>query len=521
MIKKILLVCFAFTLITAKAQTYYENVAQIFINRCTSCHNQYGHANLVGYSNAKSYNGNMTSYLQTGYMPPWSPDTNYTRFFHERLITAQEKSDILSWISGGNLYIDTTLAPTPPVYSKYKLHGTPSLVLQIPTFASNATNADKYNCFALPSGLTQDVYLRAFEIVPGDPTIVHHVVVNIDTTGSIASDLSGNCFTEPGQFSIGGYAPGGEPLVFPGVSPLKLGMRIKAGSKVILQIHYPKGTGGSLDSTQIRLYFYPVGTTGIRPLIAKTILQNWNLYIPANTSATFTAMYPTNSSTLGSPISIYSAFPHSHKICTSITNWADNGTTTIPLIKTPNWDFNWQGYYIYHNMVKIPAGYKIRSSHVFNNTTSNPNNPNPALVIAGTSTTDEMLFDAFMYASYQAGDENISIDSLLQQDTLLVANVKNYTNPLVGKVGVYPNPSSDKVNITYDLSKGAFVSVSVYTIFGQEVCKLFNGYEMPGTQRHEWDARSGAVAAAPGMYIYKVMIDNSVQSGKIILKAKN
>ncbi|HXB39304.1 MAG TPA: FlgD immunoglobulin-like domain containing protein [Bacteroidia bacterium] len=521
MIKKILLVCFAFILFEGKAQVYYENIAQIYINRCTSCHNQYGHANMIGYTNAVANAPNTLAYLQTGYMPPWPPDTTYTRFTHERLITTAEKNSIINWINGGKLYVDTTLAPAFPTYSKYKLLGTPSLVLQIPVFASNASNADKYNCFALPSGLAQDEVLRAFEIVPGNPTIVHHVVVNVDTTGSIASDLSGNCFTEPGQFSIGGYAPGGEPLIFPGVSPLKLGMRIKAGSKIILQIHYPKGTVGQIDSTQIRLYFYPHGTTGIRPLYAKTLLQNWNLYIPANTSQTFTAQYPSGSGTIASPLSIYSSFPHSHSICTSLINWADNGSTTIPLIKENKWDFNWQGYYTYHNMVKIPSGYKIRSSHFYDNTTNNPHNPNPVLVVAGTSTSDEMLFDAFMYTNYKSGDENINIDSLLMNDTLLVANVQSYAKNNTTKISAYPNPFSDKINIVYELTRPAFVTVSVFNIFGQEVTKLFNGYQGAGSVRYEWDGRNNGTALAPGMYTYKIMIDNAAYSGKMILKSKN
>lgn len=524
MSKKLLLLCFTLVLVMGKAQVYYENIAGIFNNRCISCHNQYGHVDLRGYTNSVNNAPSTLAYLQTGYMPPWPPDTTYTRFTHERLITTQEKNNIINWINGGMLYQDTTQAPQPAAYTKYKLSGTPSLVLQIPTFTSNATNADAYNCFALPSGLTQDVYLRAFEIVPGDPTIVHHVVVNIDTTATINSDLSGGCYTEPGQFSIGGYAPGGEPLIFPGVAPLKLGMRIKAGSKVILQIHYPKGTGGHVDSTQIRMYFYPAGTTGIRPLYAKTWLQNWSMAINANATATYTAQYPSNSSTLGSDLSIYSCFPHSHNICTKITNWADSagGTHTIPLVRINTWDFNWQGYYTYHNMVKVPKGYKVRSSHFYDNTTNNPTNPNPVTVYAGTSTSDEMLFDAFMYTNYQAGDENISIDSLLQNDSLLMVNVPQHFMPVAQGVGAYPNPFSDKINITYDLAKTSHVSVAIYNIFGQEVAKLADRVEMQGPQTHEWDGRNtNGVALAPGMYTFKIVIEGRSVSGKIILKAKN
>ncbi len=520
MIKKLLALCFAFFILESKAQTYYESgIAQIFQARCTNCHNQYGHFPLLTYSDAYNKAGDMLVRLGNNTMPPWPPDTTYTRFFHERLMTNQERTDVINWINNGLQYIDTTLAPTPPSYPKYKLSGTPSTIVQIPTYTSTATTADKYNCFVVPSGLTQDMYLRAFEIVPGDPTIVHHVVVTIDTTASSTSDLSGGCYTQPGQFSIGGFAPGADPTIFPSGQALKLGMRIKAGSQIVMQIHYPKGTAGSVDSTQIRMFFYPVGTTGIRPLIARTLLQNWNMAIPANTTATYTAQ----SSVLPVDWSIYSTFPHSHKICTSLYNWADStgGTKTIPLIRINKWDFDWQDYYMYHNMVRVPKGFRLRSSHFFDNTTNNPNNPTPAMVTAGFNTNNEMLFDAFMYTNYQAGDENISIDTLLMNDSLLTIGVPEYKNALAVKVSAFPNPFNEKVSIVYDIDKPARVKVAIFNIFGQEVAKLSDRLEMPGPQRHDWDGKSNGVPVAPGSYLYKVTIDGKTITGKLILQPKN
>jgi len=78
---------------------------------------------------------------------------------------------------------------------------------------------------------------------------------------------------------------------------------------------------------------------------------------------------------------------------------------TIPLIHIPDWDFDWQGMYVHTNLVKIPAGYKLGSKHVYDNTINNPNNPNnpPQTVVAGTSTTDEMFFDSFQWMYYQSG----------------------------------------------------------------------------------------------------------------------
>jgi len=509
--------------LSASAQLVYKDVAGIFYSRCTGCHHVNGGAPfpMMTYSQTYPWASSIQTDLNTGKMPPWAPDTTYTRFLHERIITSSEKNSILSWVSTGALKGDTTLAPPPPTYTKHKLKGTPDLVLQIPTFVSNGVSADVYNCFALPTGLTQDRILRAFEVIPGNPDIVHHVVVKVDTTGTVTNNLNGSCFTEPGDFDLDVYAPGGSPTVFPGKAPLKMGIRIKAGSQIIMQIHYPAGTGGQLDSTQIRLYFYPLNETGIRPVYVSTPLQNWVMPMFANTTPTFTAKYP-SSGTIPLARSIYGSFPHSHLVCKSITNWATNGTTTIPLIKINNWDFAWQGFYTYPNLVKVPAGYTLNSSHTFDNTVNNPNNPNnpPAYVGAGTGTKDEMLFDSFQWMNYLPGDELINIGNLLANDSLL-STVYNYSSATNITSYSYPNPFNDFVKIGYELDRPAETTVSVYSIYGSEVKTLSYQYNAAGTYTINWDGRNNSGGAvSSGIYFYTIRAGNTSSSGKIVFMAK-
>lgn len=509
-------------LFSAKAQLVWADVAPIFYNRCGNCHNQYGHSGisfLTAYETAANA-ALVDGVLSSGYMPPWMPDTTYTRFAHEKLIGDAERNAILSWISSGALAGDTTLAPPVPTYSQYQLHGTPDKELQIPTFTSNAMSDDSYVCFSLPSGLTSDRYLRAYEIIAGNPGIVHHVIVNVDTTGAVISDLSGTCYTASGQYSIGGYAPGAPATVFPNSSVLKMGIRIRAGSNIILQIHYPMGSAGEVDSTKIRLYFYPPGETGVRPVNVQTPLQNWMMSIPAESVMTYTAKYPSGAATLPSALSIFAAFPHSHKICTKITNYAYQGTDTIPLIKINNWDFNWQGYYTYRNMVKIPSGYKLFGTHTYDNTSSNPFNPSspPIGVTAGTSTNDEMFFDSFMYLLYQSGDELINIDSLLQLDPLSngVEEEMPYVNGL--RTFAFPNPFAHTVNIGYIIDEPAKVKVYIYSLSGKLVQTIDGQNEVPGAHQVSWDGRSAnGTKLSDGNYLYTIVAGNHKVTGKITL----
>ena len=448
-----------------KSQSIYKDVAPIFYSRCASCHHEHQHAPpMMTYSETVANSAAMVSDLTTGKMPPWHPDTTYTRFNHEHLITTAEKNAIINWVNQGMVAGDTTLAPAPPTFPQYQLNGTPDMILQMPRYHSNATSSDKYDCFVLPTNLTQNRILRAFEIVPGNASIVHHVVIDVDTTGTMVTDTSGSC-TSLGNFTLGFYVPGAAPVVYPGQAPLKAGVELKAGSTIRLQIHYPTGSGGQIDSTQIRLYFYPVGATGVRHLYTTVPLQNWSFAIPANTASSVTKSY-----TVPSTFSVFGIGPHSHKVCTKIINYAYSGIDTIPLIRINKWDFNWQGFYTFPNLVKVPSGYNIFASHYYDNTTANPNNPfnPPQLITVGTATTNEMLFDGVQYLIYQPGDETIDVASLLNNDPLLTVGVNELPLTEVQSY-IYPNPANDLLNIY--ISKKSDYTISIYNITGQLIYK--------------------------------------------------
>jgi hypothetical protein len=508
-----LLVAFAFQM---RSQLYYKDVAGIFYARCTSCHhNGASDYPYMNYSQTVTYSTQIQSDLTTGVMPPWRADTTYTRFQHERIISVSEKQKILNWIAGGAQKGDTTQAPVPPVYtSQYQLVGTPDLVLGIGTFTSGATLNDKYYCFSIPTGLTQDRIIRAFEVVPGNKAIVHHAVITADTTGNYQSDLSGGCYNIPGNLAIGTYAPGSKANVFPSQGALKAGMFLKAGSKLIIQVHYPAGSSGQVDSTKIRLFFYPVGATGVRRIYSSTPLQNWSMAIPPNQVVPYSAWYPSQSSGLPVSLSAFAVMPHSHLLCDNIIYYAVNpGVDTIPLVKVPKWDFEWQDYYTFRQLVKIPAGYKLYSKHIYDNTTNNPNNPNnpPITVYSNTGTHDEMLFDGLMYLTYQTGDELINMEAIINSDPLLSVNNIESKNSIVNAVA-FPNPFSKAVTLRYILNQAGNVSVEIKDILGRNIASYALGSQGEGSHDWQWDAKEQSA----GVYFYKITAGNYSYEGKII-----
>jgi len=513
----VVLLFFVFSNFQLKSQVLtYKDVAGIFYARCTSCHHEgANHYSFVNFTKTNQYKVSIQNALVNNTMPPWKADTTYTRFMHERLISSAEKANILNWIATGATKGDTTQAPSQPVYPpKYQLVGNADLTVSIPTFTSFANTNDIYVCFSMPTNLAQDRIIRAYEVVPGNKQIVHHAVLTADSTGNYVSDMSGVCVNIPGNLEIGAYAPGAQAKIFPSQPPLKTGIRLKAGAKVILQMHYPKGSNGQVDSTKVRFYFYPPGETGVRPLQVSTPLQNWSMSIPANTTQTFTAYYPT-SGTLTSPLSIFGVFPHSHVIAKSMLLYAVNpGIDTIPMIRINDWDFAWQDYYLYKKLLHIPAGYRLFAKHVFDNTTSNQNNPNnpPINVQAGFGTNDEMLFDGIMALPYLPGDELIDLEAIINSDTLLATNIrKNIMVKEAVSALAFPNPFSGEVKIKYIQNDANPLSVRVFNILGQKVWSA----ELPKSYSNtilefSWNGVNTNGAESPaGVYFMELISGNS------------
>lgn len=66
--------------------------------------------------------------------------------------------------------------------------------------------------------------------------------------------------------------------------------------------------------------------------------------------------------------------------------------TKRSLLRIDDWDFDWQILYNYKRAVSLPAGTRIETECVYDNSVGNPRNPSspPRLVTSGFQTTDEM-----------------------------------------------------------------------------------------------------------------------------------
>lgn len=449
-------------------------------------------------------------------MPPWKADTTYQRYAHERLLSATEKTKRLNWIAQGAPEGNAANTPPPPVFSNEGfLTQTPDLVLSIPTYASKATfTHDDYVCFTVPTGLLADKKLKAFELIPGNSSIVHHALIYAVDGGVYATDTTSGVCNGPTEGLVGGYTPGALPTVFPGQGNINFGYTLKAGSDLVFAMHYPSGSLGQKDSSKIRLYFYN-DATPIREVISGPAIQNWNFTIPANTIKSVAVN--TNSSMIPTDISLLSVFPHMHLLGKSIEAFAKTPTNdTIKFARIKRWDFDWQEFLFFEYIKKVPAASTLHGRAEYDNTTNNHHNPNnpPIDVSAGLNTTDEMFLVYFHYTLYQAGDEFLNLDSL----TYDFYSVGVAEQQAASGVKVYPNPFSTETTLAVEVSHSSPTSLYIYDLRGQLITKLLDReIVQAGQHTLTWNGNDlNQNKVVPGVYFYSYINNGKVSTGKII-----
>jgi hypothetical protein len=137
--------------------------------------------------------------------------------------------------------------------------------------APYGTGTDDYRCFLLDPELDRDTWLTGTQVLPGNPDVVHHVILfqvpPSQVAAAEAKDASEDgegwtCFGGTGldQFQdvnrsswIGAWAPGGkESVMKPG-----FGIRLAPGSRIVMQVHYNLLAGQQPDTSAAQLRLAP------------------------------------------------------------------------------------------------------------------------------------------------------------------------------------------------------------------------------------------------------------------------
>ncbi|MEP6716653.1 MAG: hypothetical protein ABJC09_13870 [Terriglobia bacterium] len=399
------------------AITWSEHIAPIIYNNCTTCHRtgQVTPFTLMNYQDVAKHALTIASVTQTRYMPPWKPEPGWASYRDERRLTASQIALIQQWVAAGMPQGDQSQAPAAPTFPDSWQLGTPDLILTMPkAFSVPADGPDIYRNFVLPTGLTDDRYIRAIELKPSARGAVHHVLFYSDLSGdgrkmdgadgqpgfpgfgSVfllgASDLA-SALKNPALIAhalaggLGGWVPGTTPQYL----PTGIAYALPKGADLILQTHFHPDGKPESEQTTMGLYFTSKPAQEITQIQAPGFFGiTSNLDIPAGQSDYMLR----GSFTLPVPVDAFSVSAHAHYL-----GKGSRMTATLPgtgevrvLLSIKDWDFNWQDTYIFKDLVSLPAGTRIDGELIYDNSATNPFNPfsPPKEVKWGENSIDEM-----------------------------------------------------------------------------------------------------------------------------------
>ena len=381
---------------------FYEDVAPILMASCVGCHRPGGVApfSLITYEDADAAAPVIPEMVTTRQMPPWGADNSgaCNTYRDARWLDDAEIATLVEWSTGARLAGDPAAAPPVPDPPPGLARVDATAAMAEP-YTPDAALEDDYRCFVIDPSLTADAFLTGFEVRPGAPEIVHHILLfQLDTAQAETNVAELDAQTPgPGYTCFGGAGTLGASLVgvwAPGMRvasyPAGTGLPVKGGRRMLMQVHYHVHTPGDAvpDTTAVDLMIEPtVPDPSFLFLLAAP-----DLYLPAGQSSVTTTNQYQLPGWLGQ-YNLWGVFPHMHTLGKTLRVEFDHLGETTCAIDVPRWDFNWQQGYFYDRPPLVAGGgdtLRITCTH----DTSDLTEP----VSWGEGTEDEMCL-AFLYVS--------------------------------------------------------------------------------------------------------------------------
>jgi peroxiredoxin len=375
------------------AVTYSAQVARVLRDRCVACHRagEIAPFALDSYKQAAGWAGMIDEVVQGGRMPPWHASPAHGSFANDARMPDDEKKLVTDWVAAGAPEGDPRNRPEPAHYVEGWRIPAPDLVVRMPKDVKiRAEGTMPYENFVIDPKLKTDVWVRASQVRPGNPSVVHHLVVFVMPPGVKNAEKKIDF--------LAAYAPGMPPRILPeGAAKL-----VPAGSRLLFQIHYtPRGTPQT-DRSEIGLVF--ADPKSVRKEMTAIAAINMKLRIPPG-AADFAV---TAEHRFGQDTLLYSLLPHMHLRGKSFrieAAYPDGRRET--LLDVPRYEFEWQNVYVLAAPKLMPEGSVLRCLARYDNSADNPSNPDPtATVTWGEQTREEMLVG---YVEVARADQDLGL----------------------------------------------------------------------------------------------------------------
>ena len=442
---------------SSAAPSFARDVAPVIADKCAGCHRSGGIAPfpLETASQISRQADAIAAVVEAGLMPPWPPGKLSPAYVAQdmRTLSSGQRAAVLAWALRGGKIDGPAGKPAAPQGPEVRAGETLLNLRMQAVYRPSAPRGvtDDYHCFLVDPKLTRSSFVTSARIEPGQPKIVHHVILfrvgpeqvagarSLDArdagpgwscfggTGLPAGDGTGITDSLNNANWIAAWAPGwgGNHL------PDGTGVSLPAGSQIVMQVHYNLLNGRAQDRSRALLTTVPA-TENLRPL--RTMLlpgpvelacakgEHGKLcnrqaalfelarkygptaaFAPAgllilcrgSAASPVASAVSTCDRRITTPTTIYVAAGHMHLLGASIRLELNPGTSRAKvLLDIPRWDFHWQNAYTLEEPVQAGPGDVVRVTcrhDVTKRTHGGHGVPTtPRYVLWGEGTTDEM-----------------------------------------------------------------------------------------------------------------------------------
>jgi hypothetical protein len=386
---------------TSSQVTFSKDVAPILQNNCQGCHRP-GEAapfSLLTYQEARPWAKAMKAAVLTKKMPPWFADSSVGHFKNDRTMSQKEVDTLVKWVDAGAPEGNPKDLPKPLAFVEGWNIGNPDMTLEMPqAFDIPASGTVEYQYVILPQKFEKDTWVQMAEVRPGNRALVHHVIAFIrDGNAKWGRDHQpGEIFVPTANKNgdrpslqgdmLAGYAPGlPASKLEPGTARL-----IKAGSDIVLQLHYTANGKAGVDQTKVGIV---LAKEPPKERVMSLASSNGKFTIPPGDPN-----YQVDSSfEIGHEATLRALLPHMHQRGKDFEYRLVFPTgETQKILSVPRYDFSWQLWYEPTQGIVLPKGTKVECTAHYDNSPNNPHNPDATKAVKwGDQTWEEMMIGFF------------------------------------------------------------------------------------------------------------------------------
>jgi hypothetical protein len=341
---------------------------------------------LLTYSEARPWAKAIRNAVASRKMPPWFADPQYGHFSNDPSLSQTEIDTLVNWANGGAVEGDPHDLPSPIAWPEGGWKIQPDVVVSLPPYRVPAKGVVEWTYVTVPSGFAKDTWITSIEILPSDPSVVHHA-------GLFLTRHAARSFFR-GAAAAAVYVPGFRAMDYRVHHAAQL---FPAHSDLVVQLHY---TPNGKEVTEITRIGFTLAKDPPR--------RRFITYSPQTPSILNREIFripPGDRNWKSPPVEgvfqvdaeLVWFLPHMHlrgKDMTYSLTYPDGKPEIV--LSVPKYDFEWQLGYDAATPIRVTKGTRLHVDAHYDNSANNRGNPDPTLdVYGGTQTWEEMMVPFF------------------------------------------------------------------------------------------------------------------------------